>query len=167
MELCIICTREGNVSAAISQVLGKKVNTDKTTKGIPFLRGDDHCVSLSHKDSRMAVALSDRKVGVDIERIEDRDSHYRIAATYFGETVPDGDCIAFFRAWTRREAYGKLLGVGLTPQIMRLDLGADSLDTPEGRVYFVEKRVDEYMITTASYYPDGELILIGGRENEE
>lgn len=162
MELLIVSTQEGSVNHALSQALGKRVHTDKLPSGAPYIRDDPHYLSLSHKGRKMVVAISDRPVGIDIERVEERDVYYRIAHNYFGETIAEGDIEAFFRGWTRREAFGKMLGVGLTKQIMALDMSAPTLQHEGNTVYFVEKRTsDGYMITVAAYYEDCEMIYIG------
>lgn len=167
MELCLLYTGEGNVNNALSHALGKTVHTDHRESGAPYIRGDDHCMSLSHKNKRVVIALSDRPVGVDIELLCEKEQYFRIADTYFGEKIARGDYEGFFRGWTRREAYGKLLGVGLTPAVMRMDMSADVLHTEAGDVHFVEKRTDDgYIITAACYYTDGELKIIGEQDNE-
>ena len=164
MELTIICTQEGGINRALSGVLGKRVRTAKTDKGVPYIVGDDHCISLSHKDERLVVAVSDKPVGIDIERLCDKPSYYQIADNYFAEPVARGDVEGFFRSWTRREAYGKMLGVGLNRAIMGMDMRLP-IDYEGRTVCFVEKRVDDYMITVAGAYSDGELIM-EGNDNE-
>ena len=159
-------TQEGHVQGALSQVLGKRVGVDKRASGAPYIKGDDHYLSLSHKDGKMVVAISDRPVGVDIERLVEKEAYYRIADAYFGETIAEGDVEGFFRGWTRRESFGKMLGKGLDGEIMRMNMNEEV--THEGRrVCFVEKRVEEYMITVAGYYPDGEMVFVGGKSDEE
>ena len=166
MELTIISTSEGGVNYALGKVLGKKVHTAKTPEGVPYLVDDDHYISLSHKDHHLVVAVSDRPVGIDIERLVDKESYYRIADNYFAEKVKHGDVEDFFRSWTRREAYGKMLGVGLNQRIMGMNMR--SAITHDGQqVRFVEKRIDnDYMVTVSGYYDDGELVFVGGNNND-
>lgn len=167
MELAILYTNDGGVNAAVCALLGKKVHVDKLPSGAPYIKGDSHYLSLSHKDGRMVVALSDRPVGIDIERVVAKDAYFRIAANYFAEKVEEGDADAFFRGWTRREAFGKMLGKGLTSEVMDINMSPTSLTFQDQTVYFVEKRVDDYMITVAGAYPDGQLMFMGDKEDEE
>ena len=167
MGLLVLLTREGGVNGALCEALGKKVHVDKHPSGAPFIRGDDHYLSLSHKDGLMVVALSDRPVGVDIERVVSKDAYYRIADNYFAEKIAEGDAEGFFRGWTRREAFGKMLGKGLSLEVMALDMSGATLTYLDQTVYFVEKRVDDYMITVAGAYPDGELLNMGDKRDEE
>lgn len=167
MELTVLLTREGGVNGAISTVLGKRVHVDKRTSGAPYIKGDNHYLSLSHKDGYMVVALSDRPVGVDIERVVAKDAYFRIADNYFAEKIAAGDADAFFRGWTRRESFGKMLGEGLSPEVMNLNMSLTSLSFRDQTVYFVEKRIDDYMITVAGAYPDAQMLNMGEKEDEE
>ena len=167
MELTILLTREGGVNGALGALLGKKVHVDKHPSGAPYIKGDEHYLSLSHKDGLMVVAVSDRPVGIDIERVVAKDAYFRIADNYFVEKVEEGDADGFFRGWTRREAFGKMLGKGLTPEVMDMDMSPTSLCYLDQTVYFVEKRVDDYMITVAGAYPDGEMLNMGEKQDEE
>ncbi|MBQ4444339.1 MAG: 4'-phosphopantetheinyl transferase superfamily protein [Clostridia bacterium] len=167
MELQIVLAREGGAADAVSHALGRKVRVEKRASGAPYIKGDEHYLSLSHKDDKMVVALSDKPVGVDIEKLVDKAAYYRIADNYFAEKIREGDCEGFFRGWTRREAFGKMLGKGLDGDVMRMDMSADKLEYQGSTVYFAEKRVGDYMITVAGYYPDGELKILGEEQDEE
>lgn len=71
-------------------------------------------LSFSHKDNFVAVALSensDVSLGVDIERIEEKD--YR----YFEDFLHDTECTnstSIIRAWSVKEAILKCIGSGLS-----------------------------------------------------
>ncbi len=84
--------------------------------GVPTL-----CFSLSHSDELALLALTkDGDVGVDIERIRPVSAWREIAARYFserealGSVADDGTPEAFFHCWTRKEAYSKALGQGVS-----------------------------------------------------
>lgn len=165
-DLVLLRVPRGGVEDTLQSLLGKKINMAKTPTGAPYLLEDDHCVSLSHKDNHLIVALSTRPVGVDIEKLADKPAYYRIADSYFAEKVEEGDVLGFFRSWTRREAFGKLLGTGLNAAVMGMDMRADHLQYEGQTVYFVEHIVDDYMVTAASYYAEGDLDWNGGNRNE-
>ena len=165
-DLVLMRVPRGGVDDALQMLLGKKTSMAKRPGGAPYLVGDDHFVSLSHKDNYLILAVSTRPVGVDIEKLADKPTYYRIADSYFAEKIEEGDVQGFFRSWTRREAYGKLLGTGLTTEVMGLDMQRQHLQNNGENVYFVEYIVDDYMITAASFYDKGELVWNGG-ENDE
>ena len=98
------------------------------------------CFSASHSGDMAAVAVSPRRVGVDIEVESGRRPHDRIAARMFAPdeagivSGADGDARRrlFHRCWVAKEAYAKALGRGLG---MRFDAFsvAPALRSPAGR----------------------------------
>lgn len=93
-----------------------------TDKGKPFfLNAPDIHFNISHSSSKVAVALSDREVGCDIEEISDID--LAVAERYFhraeyeaimAENGQEKRWRAFFRYWTLKESYMKATGIGLS-----------------------------------------------------
>lgn len=78
--------------------------------------------NLAHSGGLAAFAISRRRaLGIDIERIQAESAGEDIARRYFSarefsdlQTLsPDEKVDAFFRCWTRKEAYLKALGTGL------------------------------------------------------
>ena len=98
--------------------------------GKPSLKGHDLEFNLTHSADFALVALThNRKIGVDVERIRSGISAHVIARQYFSKAeVAELEAIpielrerAFFVGWTRKEAYIKAQGMGLS-------LGLDSFD---------------------------------------
>jgi 4'-phosphopantetheinyl transferase len=86
--------------------------------------------NLSHSGDFALVAVTlHRQVGVDVEFMREEDSREEIARRYFSErevsdflsVPPEGQNITFFNCWTRKEAYIKAHGLGLS-------LALDSFD---------------------------------------
>jgi len=85
--------------------------------------------NLSHSANRILVGVSDAPLGVDIERMRDNLDYLRFARRFFSETEQaelagcDEEHMphAFFNGWTRKEAFLKAKGCGLT-------LGLDKFD---------------------------------------
>lgn len=79
-------------------------------------------VSISHSKGKCAVCVSEREVGIDIEKISDRDFEKIARKTfsekereyYFNSKSPQ----MFYEIWTRKEAYSKISGDGIR-DIMR------------------------------------------------
>lgn len=89
--------------------------------GKPYLRDLPFFFNLSHSGEYVFCALSDREVGADIQLCNSAD-YGRLAGRFFSEEEQRKleSCVVenerrhlFYRLWTRKEAYGKLMGVGL------------------------------------------------------
>ena len=80
--------------------------------GKPYAEGG--CFSISHSGERVVCAVSERAVGVDVEKI--RPTPARVAERYFSDgekQLLQQDSDAFWRIWTGKEALCKLTGEGL------------------------------------------------------
>jgi 4'-phosphopantetheinyl transferase len=116
---------------ATRQILARYLNAephallfDKGAFGKPFLRSGDLRFNLSHSGELALLAVaSGVEVGVDIEEIRTLEDAATIAERFFspGEsgklrTVLGSDAVevAFFNCWTRKEAFIKALGEGLS-----------------------------------------------------
>jgi 4'-phosphopantetheinyl transferase len=92
--------------------------------GKPALAGPTRIhFNMSHSDGLALYAVTiDCSVGVDVERIRSIEDFQQIASSYFHPaelanlvSLPSSDRpAAFFRCWTRKEAYIKAMGDGLT-----------------------------------------------------
>ena len=78
--------------------------------------------NMTHSADLMLLAVTARReLGVDVEQVRDRVACDRLAERYFAPQeaaelclLPEGERrAAFFRCWTRKEAYIKALGKGL------------------------------------------------------
>jgi 4'-phosphopantetheinyl transferase len=93
--------------------------------------GDDLTFNLSHSEGDAVLAVSRiRSLGVDIERIRPLSDLEGMCATVFApreverwRTLPPEDRLhAFFSLWTRKEAYIKAVGAGLSLDPRRLEV---------------------------------------------
>jgi 4'-phosphopantetheinyl transferase len=96
-----------------------------TDHGKPHLSGSSRLdFSLAHSDQLALIAVArGRLVGADVERVRPRTDVLAVARHAFSpaerleiesRTTDDERREAFFRCWTRKEAYLKARGVGLT-----------------------------------------------------
>ncbi len=100
--------------------VGRVVNAES---GQPLVSGvaEPTFVSLTHTDFVVAVALASARVGLDVEHVDREASHPGLFARVSSpaelrwlERQPvDRRNREFLRLWTRKEAYGKAIGVGL------------------------------------------------------
>lgn len=80
------------------------------------------CFNLSHSFGVAAYAFAkERNLGIDVERVQPESANEDIARRFFSirevsdlrSLPPESRADAFFRCWTRKEAYIKALGTGL------------------------------------------------------
>lgn len=74
-------------------------------------------VSISHSNGRCAVCVSEKEIGIDIEKIAYRDFD-KIVRKIFGEKEREyygnnKSPQVFYEIWTRKEAYSKISGDGI------------------------------------------------------
>jgi len=93
--------------------------------GKPYLLGapeEDIRFNLSHSQGLALYGISrGKEIGIDMERVRQDREHERLARRFFspgeaallGSLPPEARVEAFFRCWTRKEAYLKARGEGL------------------------------------------------------
>jgi 4'-phosphopantetheinyl transferase len=108
-----------------------------TLHGKPSLPdGAELRFNLSHTEGRAALAVvQGREIGIDVEQIRTQADARKIAERFFSERERlalrefSGEALdrAFFRCWTRKEAYIKAKGEGLSIPLHQFDvsLGED------------------------------------------
>lgn len=116
--------------ARLRQVLGQRLGVPPAELvlaegpfGKPFVPGWDRHFSASHSGDTMLLALSDKAVGCDIEAEQSELEWLPLADRLFaaGEIaalarIEDANAgrAAFFRCWSRKEAFVKAIGQGLS-----------------------------------------------------
>jgi 4'-phosphopantetheinyl transferase len=141
---------------ALRAVLGRYL--DLAADGIRFSIGPQGKPSLAHPNDgdlqfnlshaerwALLAVTSGRPVGVDIERVDPVRVNDRIAERFFSpmeaaalRTVPAAvRDEAFFRCWTRKEAYVKARGEGLAISLERFSVSIDSRTPP--RLLYAEQ----------------------------
>jgi len=90
--------------------------------------------NLSHSEALAILGLCNyREVGVDVERLRELNDAQRLAARFFTEKEAHAITSledharprAFFQCWTRKEAYLKACGVGLSETLDRVETEVD------------------------------------------
>ena len=113
-------------SAAALMVLSLIVEKDtpmtieRTNLGKPFFPDAPYLkFSLSHADSLAIAALDDsgNDIGIDVEFIRENLDTSKIATRFFGNADMSHD--EFFTLWTKKEAYSKMLGTPLAPNLKK------------------------------------------------
>ena len=112
----------------------------RTPAGKPYFADLPIHFSASHSEDRVILAVSDREIGADIERILPRSTD--VAKRFFTKEeqaylLGAEDAVArFYEVWTKKEAFGKWLGSGIA--------GALAVDTT--RLSFYTEHDGEYAL---------------------
>jgi 4'-phosphopantetheinyl transferase len=124
----------------------------------PGLAASDLRFNLSHsQDLAMYAFVLERDVGVDLEMIRAEVANERVAENFFSrwevETLRalprEHQVEAFFNCWTRKEAYVKARGQGLSIELSSFDVSL----TPGAEAKIL--RGDDYLDwSLASFQPD-------------
>lgn len=93
-------------------------------------------VSHSHKQTVIALSL-DRTLGIDIEHIRDNVEFKKLAKRFFSKQessdldtyTNSGIAKAFFACWTRKEAYVKALGDGISFGLSEFSVSVNPYDS--------------------------------------
>lgn len=133
-----------------------------TTEGKPLLLGYTHpCFSVSHSEAYAVLVFALHHVGVDIECIRAFEmldpSLYlsEIELPVFLELTPLERQAAFFRCWTRKEAYLKARREGITFGLDRFAVTMDSGEPP--RLLWVDQEPQEpkrWHLSNLSIHPE-------------
>lgn len=103
----------------------------KTAKGKPYLKDHDVYFNISHTNGAIAIAFSESETGVDIEHVRPTDT--KIANRFFCESEAaflekvENKNAEFLKMWTRKEAYIKMTGEGISA-------GLNTFDTLEEKI---------------------------------
>jgi len=84
--------------------------------GKPYIPNSNKYFNLSHSGNYSVLAVSDKDVGVDIEKIDEK--HLKVADKIFDKEeiswMNEDPLYRFHHLWTLKESYLKLIGKGLT-----------------------------------------------------
>ena len=124
----------GNLREILAKYLACKPNEilfSYGDRGKPYV--DEVYFNLAHSQDLAIYAISgDREVGIDLEYIDLKCDVDAIAKNYFLPSEQKlikglsdrAKYLAFFRAWTLKEAYGKATGQGIANILDSLDVSA-------------------------------------------
>ena len=138
------------------------VNSDEILKdllGKDFIKNEqysfkDKYYSITHCDDHLLVALSNSPLGIDLEKIGVRRERIEKEIFHSNERKLIKDGKDFTKIWTLKEAYGKLLGIGIQKRLHSIDLskGIDHNEFMKEGYYFIVMEYLDYLcslVTTA------------------
>lgn len=94
--------------------------------GKPYAVGSEKQFSVSHSGECVVIAVDDSEIGADVEKLPDRD-YLKIAERFYHPNEllyvknAEDPARAFARIWTRKEAYLKQRGRGVTEDLRAFD----------------------------------------------
>ena len=122
--------------------------------GKPYADGGQF-FSVSHSGECVVIAVDDREIGIDVERLPDRD-YLQIAERFYHPNElayvrrAEDSARAFTYVWTRKEAYLKQIGIGIAT-----DLGAVTEQVRAGLtgcdIAMLESNYDSSMLACSAY----------------
>jgi 4'-phosphopantetheinyl transferase len=124
----------GTLRSLLGQYLGctpPEIRFCYALHGKPALEGNDLCFNVSHTHGLGLMAFAKRRaIGVDVENLRRETQVEQLAERFFSKRERDelkrlsGDELraAFFRCWTRKEAYVKARGEGLSLPLDQFDV---------------------------------------------
>lgn len=131
--------------AKILALAPKKLQIEYPHGKKPFLAGFNLDFSISHSQDFFAIAISDSadtSVGVDIEKINTLQNYDDVSNDYFHEDekkyirkhsfTDQLKRIHFLEIWTRKEAFLKMTGLGLTNQLSKIIM------TPQNNIISID-----------------------------
>ncbi len=111
----------------------------KGEHGKPYLEGNPFFLSISHCKGLVISAVSDEEIGADCELIRPHDLRIleRVADENEKSRIIDSDSQMneFFRLWTMKEAYVKMLGVGIGCDLKSIDTSGEKIKVGKERAY--------------------------------
>jgi phosphopantetheinyl transferase len=113
--------------AGIAGLAASRVSIVRNADGVPLVCVDemerpDLFVSISHSGDLVAAVAGFEPVGIDVERVEEREAGFVELVFTEAERAELEDARAVTFAWCTKEARGKQLGVGLSRPFAELDL---------------------------------------------
>lgn len=123
----------------------KAIVIRKTPNGKPYIDNLDIEISVSHSDEYIVLAIDKDPIGVDIERIRNRDYISMAERFYTNEEallVKDKGIQSFYELWTMKEAYCKLMGINLNTRIDKEFIAC------QGHIIDTAIYYNDYIVTT-------------------
>ena len=129
---------------ALRAILGGYLGVDprgiefrRGPRGKPYLAAEGPFFNLSHSGKLALIAVGGVELGLDLEKVRHLERFDEIGRRHFSESefaaldALEGDArqLAFYRCWTRKEAYIKALGEGLSMPLDTFDVSL--CDTPK------------------------------------
>ncbi len=117
-----------------------EITFDYGVHGKPALPDGDLHFNLAHSDGLAVIGVTrSDPLGIDVERLRPVDDFMCIASSFFSPREREAiaalpsehQLLAFFTCWTRKEAYLKATGEGVTTPLDSFDVTVDPVSPPK------------------------------------
>lgn len=153
------------VAKKVCDVDAKDIEIGIGEQGKPYIIGyEGFCYNISHSGEYVVLAYGEQALGIDIERIRDKDiavarrcftetEYSYIAKGYLDDNIHDViECQSerFFRVWTMKESYLKYTGQGISVPLNSFNVNPINLSLDGIDVGFAIHRLNEYIVAVCS-----------------
>jgi len=145
------------VYLAYNIIEGKKLKfenykRDKNNK--PFLQDSIFNFNISHSDKTVVCVISQHNIqlGIDIEKIKKIDVNGFANIFHqneFNRIIQTDGVDEFYKYWTRKEAFTKTIGSGITLPLDKIDTTKNMISRDENDYYLESHRVNKYYYSLA------------------
>jgi 4'-phosphopantetheinyl transferase len=128
--------------ARLAAVRPDEVVIELEPSGRPVLTGalSHYFVSIAHSGSHVVVGVANEQIGVDVEQLRQSAPSPQLMARVCSpdelrllENMSDGArATAFMKVWTRKEAYGKAIGIGIGFGLRSVTVGVSQATSMNG-----------------------------------
>jgi 4'-phosphopantetheinyl transferase len=132
-----------------------------SAEGKPYYNNGNKKFSISHSGNYVIVAFSDQETGADIERLANFDimsvlSYLHPKEKEYIENASDSEN-AFFKIWTRKEAYLKAIGKGIIDGLNNENCLQDQLTQKEKWYLHSISIISNYQIALCTKIPNCQI----------
>lgn len=142
-------------------VNNSKLVFEKNEYGKPYIKGYTNLYyNISHTRNAIVVAFSDKPVGVDIEKVKHIESQIAKRFFTFEEQMyiskyPEKIDKHFYEVWTKKEAYIKYLGQGLSIKLNSFNVFSNVISKQ-----IKSFEIDDYIVSVCSEYIDKKFEIV-------
>lgn len=142
-------------------VKNSKLVFEKNEYGKPYIKGYTNLYyNISHTRNAIVVAFSDKPVGVDIEKVKHIESQIAKRFFTFEEQMyiskyPEKIDKHFYEVWTKKEAYIKYLGQGLSIKLNSFNVFSNVISKQ-----IKSFEIDDYIVSVCSEYIDKKFEIV-------
>lgn len=134
-----------------------------TENGKPYLKDKKYFFNISHTEGMVMIAVSDKEVGIDVEKMQGKDRSSVINKCTTEKERSRIKCEGdFLCLWTKKESYIKYFGGNVLTDVNKITFEEIKpvWQGEESPLNTTTCRLDEYIYSVTSEYEDFDLILV-------
>lgn len=145
----------------LKEFFGVEGKIVKNENGKPYIEGSPYHFNITHSHEMVMLAVSDKPIGIDVERIEERD-YKKFSKRFFSEEEQSrvNGLLSFYVLWTKKESFVKYLGGSVADVCETEFTDKIRFKGEEQSVFSVSEKMDDYVFSVCSEESEYEKILI-------